>query len=116
MERLCLDCRESLSGRTDKKFCNDLCRSNYNNMLRLKESPTVKKINSILKKNHKILDKLNPGKKAKVSQHKLLASGFNFAYFTHLHHTARGSVYQFCYDMGYMSVAANAYLIIRKIP
>ncbi len=74
----------------------------------------VKKINSILKKNQRILDKLNPGKKTRVNHHKLVASGFNFAYFTHLHHTTRGSIYQFCYDIGYTSITPDVYLIIRK--
>jgi len=32
-ERLCLDCGEAIRGRADKKFCNDQCRSNYNNQL-----------------------------------------------------------------------------------
>ncbi|MFA6947300.1 MAG: DUF2116 family Zn-ribbon domain-containing protein, partial [Pedobacter sp.] len=33
MERECLDCGAALRGRTDKKFCDDQCRSNFNNRM-----------------------------------------------------------------------------------
>ena len=33
VEKKCLDCGDSLRGRTDKKFCSDQCRNSYNNKL-----------------------------------------------------------------------------------
>ena len=30
-KRECLECREPVKGRVDKKFCSDYCRNAYNN-------------------------------------------------------------------------------------
>jgi len=54
-ERRCLDCQEPLKGRADKKFCNDLCRNNYNNRLKSESNNLVRRINGILRKNRNIL-------------------------------------------------------------
>lgn len=31
IDKQCLFCGSELKGRSDKKFCNDFCRNNYNN-------------------------------------------------------------------------------------
>jgi hypothetical protein len=49
MNRFCLDCQEPLIGRSDKKFCNDACRSNFNNKLKTQDQNYVRRINAILK-------------------------------------------------------------------
>jgi hypothetical protein len=33
----CLACNKTLRGRADKKFCDDYCRSNYNNLQKIKD-------------------------------------------------------------------------------
>ena len=71
MTKTCLDCGNPIIGRADKKFCDDQCRNNYNNKLRADESTAVKNINAILFKNRKILEKLNPEGKTKISKAKL---------------------------------------------
>ncbi|MBC7654417.1 MAG: DUF2116 family Zn-ribbon domain-containing protein, partial [Oligoflexus sp.] len=47
MDKQCLDCGNSIKGRADKKFCDDQCRSNYNNRIKAIEHPQIKKINQI---------------------------------------------------------------------
>ena len=32
-DKLCLEHETPLIGRVDKKFCNDMCRNSYNNLL-----------------------------------------------------------------------------------
>lgn len=59
-ERTCLDCGEPLRGRADQKFCNDLCRNSYNNKKLGSSTNFMRKINRILKKNHALLEELNP--------------------------------------------------------
>ena len=114
MERTCLDCDAALKGRSDKKFCDDQCRSNYNNRLKSDHSGAVKMIDPILKKNRKILAKLNPEGKARMNRSKLTAQGFNFTYFTHVYETQKGKTYKFCYEYGYLELEGNELLLVRK--
>lgn len=112
--RTCLDCGQKLVGRSDKKFCDDACRSNYNNHKQRKDSAAIRKINSILKQNRTILKSLNPDGKAKISKKTLQNEGFNFTYFTHQYITAKGGVYHFCYDYGYILLPYDQVLIVRR--
>lgn len=115
MNKQCMDCGATIKGRADKKFCDDQCRSNYNNRLKADDSKEVKRINSILFKNRKILTVLNPDGKTKVGKTKLEKLGFNFSYYTHQYHTAKGSVYVFCYDYGYLALENDWFLLVKKL-
>jgi hypothetical protein len=115
MEKQCLDCGTTLKGRADKKFCDDQCRSNYNNRIKADDSKEVKRINSILFKNRKILTALNLDGKTKVPRSKLEKSGFNFSYATHQYQTAKGAVYVFCYEHGYLPLENDWYLLVKKL-
>jgi hypothetical protein len=55
--------RQSFKGRADKKFCDDYCRTNYNNQLKSCENNYVRNINNALGKNRRILEELLPGPK-----------------------------------------------------
>lgn len=72
MERLCLDCGTLIRGRADKKYCDDACRNNYNNRLKVEDNLVIKRVNSILKKNRAILAGLNPTGKTKITRKKLI--------------------------------------------
>ena len=62
--KLCLDCHKPVKGRTDKKFCDDYCRNNYNNALKSNTINLVRNINNALGKNRRILEALFvPGRK-----------------------------------------------------
>jgi len=114
MERLCLDCGTAIKGRSDKKFCDDQCRSNYNNRLKSENSSFMKQVNGALKKNRSILAKLNPEGKTKVTRDKMLKHGFNFTYHTHIYETQKGSVYHFCYEYGYLMIENDMILLIKN--
>jgi len=114
MERFCLDCGVLIRGRSDKKFCDDQCRNNYNNRLNSADNSVVKKINSCLKRNRDVLLRLNPTGKNRVSRGKLLESGFNFKYFTHTYGNSRGNVYYFCYEYGYLKLGGDEYLLVKS--
>lgn len=64
-ERKCLTCGEVLFGRADKKFCNDNCRGIYNNKKNKMGDDYFRKVNSILRKNRRILEEMNPKEKSK---------------------------------------------------
>ena len=114
MNRYCLDCKVLLNGRSDKKFCNDACRSNYNNKRNSHNQGYIRQVNSILKKNRNILDKLNPQGKTKVLKTELIKQGFSFKHFTHILETHRNNSYFFCYDCGYLLINEREYLLVKK--
>jgi hypothetical protein len=114
MDKTCLDCGEILRGRADKKFCDDQCRSNYNNKLKADDYKEVKKVNHILLKNRKILAELTPDGKAKVTKAKLLKSEFNFNYHTHYYTTTKGATYIFCYEYGYLALEQDWFLLVHN--
>ena len=113
-ERFCLDCGSQLQGRVDKKYCDDQCRSNYNNKLNSENSLLVRQINSILKRNRKILEELNPSGKTKVTRRKILARGFDFSFFTNIYQTQGGKMYYFCYEYGYLYLENDEILLVKR--
>lgn len=115
MSRLCLDCGEPITGRTDKKFCSDLCRNNYNNRLNSDANNLVRNINNALRKNRRILAELVPDEgKITLHQDKLTAKGFIFNYFTHLYTTQKGHTYHFVYEYGYLPLENGFYMLVIR--
>lgn len=113
-EKFCLECGEPIKGRADKKFCDDQCRSNYNNKLNSEVTAGMRNINNVLRKNRKILESAvyNDGK-GRISKSKLTELGFNFKYFTHTYTTQKGTIYKLCYDYGYMPVENDYYVVVK---
>lgn len=114
MERLCLDCNSLLIGRSDKKFCDDACRSNHNNRLKSADLVYIRKINAILKKNRSILKVLNPEGKVRMKVKRLRSKGFNFDYTTQIYKTSTGNKYYFCYEYGYLLLPPDDVLLVKR--
>ena len=112
--KTCLNCGEEIKGRSDKKFCSDYCRNQYNNSLNRDENNYVRNINNILRKNRRILSELNPEGKISVHKNKILEKGFNFNYFTNIYTTKTGKTYFFCYEQGYLALEKEYYMLVRK--
>lgn len=113
-QRLCLECGEPLSGRSDKKFCSDACRIAYNNRIYRNENFFIQKINKQLKKNRDILKKLNPQGKAKVHKEELLQKGFSFDFYTHVLKTNKGQIYYFIYEYGYLPLEDGMIFLVKN--
>ncbi len=113
-QRKCLDCGELLKGRSDQKFCNDLCRNSFNNKKLSGSTKFMRKINRILKQNHSILEELNPEEKTTAYKSVLEKQGFNFNYYTNIYTTRTGRVYYFCYDQGYAELENNKFMLVKK--
>ncbi len=118
-KRTCLSCGAVLHGRVDKKFCNDYCRNNYNNLQKtsLGGNELVKTINKALLTNRKILEGLMRDEEktsVNVNKEKLLRLGFQFKYLTHLYTTKAGKTYYYCYDYGYLPLENDWFLVVRK--
>jgi len=114
--RTCLSCGKPLRGRVDKKFCDDFCRNNFNNKQNSHQTNFVRNVNSILRKNRRILENLLPEAEEtkKVLREKLVLEGFNFKYFTHQYQTQKGSVYFFTYEYGYLPLENDWILIVKR--
>lgn len=114
-QKHCHFCGEVIKGRADKKFCDDQCRTGYNNKLKT-DSPQVRHINTILRKNRKVLAEFadNDEGKSRVNVKKLAERGFNFTYFTHLYTTKQGATYFFCYEYGYLKLEGDYYMVVKR--
>ena len=114
--KTCLTCDKPLKGRSDKKFCDDYCRNNYNNQLKSITTNQMRNVNNALSKNRRILEDLIPAgeEMAKTTQEKLVQKGFLFKYVTHLYTTKANKTYYYCYDYGYLPLDNDWYLIVKK--
>jgi predicted nucleic acid-binding Zn ribbon protein len=110
--KICQECGKSITGRLDKKFCDDYCRNSFNNKVARKSEKWITEINRILRKNRSILKTLNPEGLTSVKKEYLSLQSFNFNYFTHLYTTKEGNVYRFCYEYGYRLTENDAKVLI----
>ncbi len=114
--KTCLSCSKPVKGRTDKKFCDDYCRNNYNNQLKAATNNQVRNINNALAKNRRILEScmIHGEEFVKTSKEKLLQAGFRFRYFTHIQINKKGNHFYVCYDHAYLPLDNETYLILKE--
>ena len=113
---ICLECGDKIKGRSDKKFCNDACRSAHHNKKNKIASTPQKTINNLLSKNRRILkDCFEQSEDKTVPKMKLENKGFVFNFYTHLVDTNKGISYKYCYDFGYYP-GSDGYIHIAKYP
>jgi len=113
-KRVCQECKTAISGRRDKVFCGDECRVSYNNRLNRDSTTLMRNVNNTLRRNRRILKRLNPKGKTKRSRMQLLEEGFNFHYFTNIYKTKSGKTYFFCYDQGYLKLDNDTYALVQR--
>ena len=112
--RTCPECGDTIFGRIDKKFCSDQCRNTYNNKSKGYSTSFVREVNSILRKNRKILQELNPKGKTKIHKNQLSKNGFDFNYHTNIYTTKTGNIYHFCYEQGYLKLEDSFYALVSR--
>jgi len=113
-KRKCLECGDSIVGRSDKKYCNDYCRNAYNNRLDVDTKNLIRNTNNRLRRNYKTLVKLNKTGKTKVTRLRLYDNNFDFNFFTSIYTTKAGKTYYYIYDQGYLELENDYYLLIKK--
>ena len=109
----CLECNVHIVGRSDKKFCSYLCRNSYNNKTNSINNKYVQNINTVLKRNRKILEGIVLNKPMKINKEKLEQKGFSFQFHTDISQSKKGTVY-YCYDYGYVPLENNTYFLVKK--
>lgn len=114
-DRKCLECKKQLRGRLDKKFCDDSCRSSFNNAKNRVKNALIQRTNAQLRKNYQILSKYNTSDKTTVVKQTLALEGFNFKLFTSIYITKANKVYYFIYDQGYLPIYdGERYLLVKS--
>jgi hypothetical protein len=109
VERVCLDCGARLLGRSDKKFCSDQCRNNYNNRINRDHNNYVRNVHAQLRRNRRILSDLFGDGHHRIHRDALVAQGYNFTFFTHLIETKDGLKWSYCFEYGFRE-AGRGYL------
>lgn len=115
--KMCELCGKRIQGRSDKKFCDDYCRNQFNNTRNLKEHTRIKQINTILRKNRKIMELvLGNEEKQKLPQEKMRLLHYDFNFHTHIYQTQTGKTYYFCYEFGYLLLDNDMLLLVKREP
>ncbi|MFZ5552011.1 MAG: hypothetical protein ACOZCO_02760 [Bacteroidota bacterium] len=115
VKKICIECREPIIGRPDKRFCSDQCRNAYNNKLNSDANNFVRNVNNTLRKNRRILSAvLGDNEKGKISKEKLMLQGYNFNYHTNTYTTKTGSVYYFCYEYGILPIEGDYFAVVLR--
>lgn len=112
--KACPECGKYITGRTDKKYCSELCRNASNNKQSREANKNLKMINGILKKNRDILKKLIELRIRKATRDLLLQQGFNFYYVTSFQPGNDRAYYYFCYEYGYYLLENNYYKVVKR--
>jgi hypothetical protein len=74
----------------------------------------IRNVNNALRRNRRILKRLAPNGKAKVHRDQLFREGFNFSYHTHTYRPKKGKVYYSCYELGYLPLDNDFYLLVER--
>ncbi|OYU84587.1 MAG: hypothetical protein CFE24_05995 [Flavobacterium sp. BFFFF2] len=111
MHRFCVECGTTLRGREDKKFCDDHCRSTYNNRLNRSAYQNARSIDRKLKRNYRILQNLGVPS-AEIECDKLRELGFEFQIFTSIGTNFDGVELRHVYDLKYQFVSESSILFL----
>lgn len=112
--KTCLFCGKELSGRCDKKYCDDGCRNNHHYQMKKDgEDAVVKIINNVLFRNREILMSLNKRRKIVVKRHSLENNNFDFEMVTKIYKTKKGNEYRMVYDYAYRFLNDEDVLLLK---
>jgi len=114
MKKKCPECGENIVGRADKKFCSDACRNAFNNSVNKDSKQLIRNTNNRLRKNYRVLERLNPKQKTKCSRSKLVEHGFDFNHITSIYTTKAGKIYYFVYDQGYLPIDDDYFALVKR--
>lgn len=94
----CLYCDSPFDEAEYRVFCDNDCKSSYNQMQRTK---FLEKINTILKRNWDVLkEHLGTNSEMEIDKWELMLKDFNFCYHTHSR-TEKNKTIFYCYDYSF---------------
>ena len=114
-KKACPVCGRALSGRSDKKFCDDGCRTTFNNRRWQQESEDIRKTHAILRRNRKILQACWKSTGAvSLSRENLMASGFRPDFVTRIAADPAGGLIRFYYEFGLKKLSGKEVQVFRQ--
>ncbi|MDB9775623.1 hypothetical protein OAB47_05255 [Vicingaceae bacterium] len=116
LSKTCPICESTIKGRSDKIYCSIVCKRAAGYDKRVKESPFYLKVERQLKTNRRILKKYNRVGKTTLRREELIKEGFNPNFFTHYWKNAKGDVYLFVFDYGFLALKEHLkekYVIVQ---
>lgn len=99
----CMNCHKPLSGRRDKKYCDNQCKAEYHNKHKTLGELYISSSQSKTRHNRRILKTLSPEGKATVRKEVLDQMGYDYRYFSGLFKT-KTSLYYLVYDYAFSPV------------
>ncbi len=114
----CSICGKKLTGRTDKKFCDYVCKNEYHRKRKAEHLPFSAPIDQILHRNWVILKEYSDQigkKKFFISKADLSKSGFNTTYYTTTRKNKHGKIYHYIYNFGWMDFSEQQLMIVHLI-
>ena len=76
---------------------------------------TGEKYQQTTQKNYRILAEVTlVGGKGRITKSNLIHKGFFFDLFTSIYKTQKGNDYYFIYDLGYLKIAPDLFVVVQK--
>lgn len=100
---VCSACQKPLIGRSDKKFCDVLCRNVFHNKNKSYGEQYIEHTQRLLRYNRKVLKTLSPNGKATVRKDVLDQMGYDFRYFTSVFKSSK-NVYYLVHDYAFSPI------------
>lgn len=114
--KICPVCGAKVQGRIDKLYCSLKCKNIAQYEKRSMNQQFYLQVDRQLKTNRKILKRYNLSGFTTLRKDVLIQEGFDPKFFTHYWKNAKGQVYLFCYDYGFLDLnvsGKNKYLIVE---
>ncbi len=108
----CKECDGVINGRSDKQYCDDICRSAYNNKRNRNRFFAIQAGNKILKNNYLVLDKLSALEQPRECI-EYINLGFDFEYITGIE-LYQGKMMRRCYDYLYELTERGLVYVVKK--
>ena len=112
-KRCCAFCGRELTGRSDKKFCDDTCRNNYAYRQSKDNNVLIDRINKSLLNNRNVLGSMVKRGKKIVKKQALIDNNFNFEVITGVYKTHNRHEYKMLYDYAYRCINDADVLVIK---
>ena len=111
----CLQCGLRINGRSDKKYCSDACRTDFNNKLKT-DNNYVRMVSKTLRKNRLILEKLTQTNNYPngITKRLLIDMGYNFNYHTHVYYSENNIKYVYCFEFGFCMAPNGSIELLDK--
>lgn len=111
--RCCVFCGKGLSGRSDKKFCDDTCRNNFAHLKNRYADDVVRKVNKTLQYNRDVLKSIVKCGRKIVKKQLLADNDFNFDIVTGIYKTQKKYEYKLLYDYAYRYINEEEVLVLK---